>query len=69
MDDAKKWYLSKTVWGALLAVAAPLLQLAGIYLDEGMQSELAASITTIAGAAGGVLALIGRISARSALTR
>ena len=67
--DVKKWYLSKTVWGALLAVAAPLLQLAGFYIDEGMQGELAASITTIAGAAGGLLALFGRVSAKSSLTR
>ncbi|WP_180897660.1 hypothetical protein [Martelella soudanensis] len=67
--DVKKWYLSKTVWGALLAVAAPLLQLGGIYVDEGTQGELAASITTIAGATGGLLALFGRISAKSSLTR
>ncbi|MGV0818674.1 hypothetical protein V6767_01435 [Martelella sp. FLE1502] len=67
--DVKKWYLSKTVWGALLAVAAPLLQLGGIYIDDGTQSELAASITTIAGAAGGMLALFGRIAAKSSLTR
>ena len=69
MDYSKKWYLSKTVWGALLAVSAPLFQMAGIYLDAGAQSELAASITTIAGASGGLLALFGRLSAKSALTR
>ena len=69
MDYTKKWYLSKTVWGALLAVAAPLLQLAGFYLDEGARSELADSITTVLGAAGGMLALFGRISAKSSLIR
>ena len=69
MDYAKKWYLSKTVWGALLAVVAPALQLAGIYIDEGTQGELAASIATLAGVAGGLVALFGRISAKSALTR
>ncbi|MET3599249.1 hypothetical protein [Martelella mangrovi] len=69
MDYAKKWYLSKTVWGALLAVAAPLFQMGGIYLDEGMQSDLATSITTFAGASGGLLALFGRISAKDTLVR
>nr|WP_272210664.1 hypothetical protein [Marinicella sp. W31]MDC2876565.1 hypothetical protein [Marinicella sp. W31] len=69
MDFAKKWYLSKTVWGALLAILAPLFQLCGIYLDEGMQHELAASITTLVGASGGMIALLGRLSAKGMLTR
>lgn len=69
MDYAKKWYLSKTVWGALLAFSAPLLQLVGIYIDEGTQGELAAAIATVAGASGGLIALFGRISAKSSLTR
>ncbi|AJY47225.1 hypothetical protein [Martelella endophytica] len=69
MELTKKWYLSKTVWGALLAVAAPLLQYAGLHLDEGAQGELADSIIAILGAAGGLLAIIGRISAKASLVR
>ena len=69
MDYAKKWYLSKTVWGALLAIAAPLFQMGGLYLDEGMQSEVAESITTISRASGGLLALFGRMSAKRTLIR
>ncbi len=69
MDYTKKWYLSKTVWGALLAIAAPLFQMGGVYLDDGTQSELAASIATLVGASGGLVALLGRISARGALSR
>ncbi|MBB4121599.1 hypothetical protein [Martelella radicis] len=69
MDNTKKWYLSRTVWGALIAIAAPLFQMGGIYLDHGTQSELAASIATMAGASGGLVALLGRIAAKGTLTR
>ncbi|AMM85010.1 hypothetical protein JET14_12835 [Martelella lutilitoris] len=69
MDNTKKWYLSKTVWGALLAIAAPLFQMGGLYLDDGTQSELAASIATLAGASGGLVALFGRIAAKGTLSR
>ena len=69
MDYTKKWYLSKTIWGALLAVTAPLFQLVNISVDEAAQSQIADSITTIIGASGGVLALFGRLSAKASIHR
>lgn len=30
MDNMKSWYQSKTVWGALIAVLAPLLHVVGL---------------------------------------
>ncbi|MFB9951334.1 hypothetical protein ACFFP0_21005 [Rhizobium puerariae] len=63
MDGMKEWYQSKTVWGALVAVGASLLQIAGIELGPDMQADLADIAVTLAGAAGGLLAIYGRISA------
>lgn len=37
MLEMKPWYQSKTVWGALIAIAAPLLGQAG--LQVGAQSR------------------------------
>ncbi|MDP9838175.1 hypothetical protein J2T09_002942 [Neorhizobium huautlense] len=65
MDGMKAWYQSKTVWGALIAVAASLLQIMGAEVDVGTQAELADLAVTTVGAVGGLIAIYGRISARS----
>ncbi|NTF06900.1 hypothetical protein G6L37_12085 [Agrobacterium rubi] len=63
MDTVKAWYQSKTVWGALIAVLAPLLQVVGLNLPAGFEGELAEGLTTVAGGIGGLIALYGRLSA------
>ena len=63
MDDMKAWYQSKTVWGALVAVMAPLLQVVGLNLPRGFEGELVEGLMTVAGGVGGVIALYGRLSA------
>lgn len=67
MQDSKNWYQSKTVWGGLIAVAAPLLDLAGLPIDAGMQTELADRMVVFIGAVGGLLAIWGRLTANSAI--
>ena len=67
MDAMKEWYQSKTVWGALIAVTASLLQVAGIELGADMQSDLADIAVTLTGAAGGLLAIYGRVTAQSGI--
>lgn len=67
MEDVKQWYLSKTVWGGLLAVAASALQLKGLQLGAGDQSAIADSVVSIAGALGGIVAVYGRVTAKSAI--
>ena len=59
----KNWYQSKTVWGAVVVILASVLRLAGIEFGPAEQAELTDAITTIAGAAGGLLALYGRLTA------
>ena len=63
MDGMKFWYQSKTVWGALIAIAASALQLAGIEMNGDVQADLAEIAVTLAGAAGGLLAIYGRVTA------
>ncbi|MBP2460517.1 MULTISPECIES: hypothetical protein [unclassified Rhizobium] len=63
MDGTKAWYQSKTIWGALIAVAAPLAHVAGVEINADAQGELADILVTFAGAFGGLLALYGRIVA------
>jgi uncharacterized membrane protein len=63
MDGTKAWYQSKTIWGALIAIAAPLAQVIGLQLNADMQGELADIAVTFAGAIGGLLALYGRLVA------
>ena len=67
MDNTKAWYQSKTVWGALIAVLAPLLHMVGLNLPTGFETELAEGLATVAGAVGGLIALYGRLSATSAI--
>jgi hypothetical protein len=63
MDDTKQWYLSKTVWGGLIAVLASLLQATGVDIDPGMQDALADHLVALAGAVGGLVAIYGRFAA------
>jgi hypothetical protein len=63
MIDAKPWYLSKTVWGAVIAIGASFAGLAGLHIDSSVQASLVDAAFQIASAAGGLIALLGRISA------
>ena len=63
MIEEKAWYLSKTIWGSIIAVAASLLSSAGLSIGGGMQSQLAEAAVQLAGALGGLFAIYGRLSA------
>lgn len=67
MDGMKSWYYSRTVWGAMVAVFAPLLNLAGLPVTPDVQPELVELLVTGAGAIGGLVALYGRLFATSVL--
>lgn len=67
MIESKPWYLSKTVWGAGLAVLASLLHLSGVELGLEEQGALADGLVALFGALGALFAVYGRISARHAI--
>ncbi|MCV3738600.1 hypothetical protein OCK02_20530 [Rhizobium sp. TRM96647] len=61
--ETKVWYLSRTVWGGILAIAASVLNLAGIEISGADQAELADKMTALMAAAGGIVAVAGRLAA------
>jgi hypothetical protein len=63
MEEMKQWYLSKTVWGALIAILASLLPAMGAELGADAQSQLADNLVSLAGAIGGLIAIYGRLTA------
>jgi len=67
MEDTKPWYFSRTVWGALIAIAASIGSAFGIMLGVVEQATLTDAILQIVGAVGAVVALYGRLSARQVL--
>ncbi|MGG7518523.1 hypothetical protein ACQ3G6_11610 [Allorhizobium undicola] len=64
MNETKPWYVSRTVWGALVAIAAAGLHMSGIDLAVADQAALSDQLVALAGAAGGLLALYGRLRAK-----
>lgn len=67
MGELKNWYMSKTVWGGLVAILASCANLLGLDIAPHEQSGLVDGLTALAAAAGGLVAIWGRISARKRL--
>ena len=59
----KPWYLSKTVWGSLVAILAALAGLFDVDLDAATQARAVEMIVQAIGALGGLVALVGRFRA------
>jgi len=64
---SKTWLQSKTIWGALIAIAASVAGLAGVGIEAGEEAEIVEGIISLVAAGGGILAIIGRIAVRSRL--
>ena len=65
MTDTKRWWESKGVWGGIVSVIAFAASLAGYTLSDIDQATLAMLLPGIASGVGGVLAIFGRIKAKS----
>ena len=63
MEDIKTWYQSRTIWGAVIAVAASLAHAGGYNLSAADQGQLADALVSLAGTAGGLMAIWGRMKA------
>lgn len=63
MEDTKKWYMSKSVWGGMIAVVAAVAGAFGYMLSPEDQASLTDAAVVVAGAVGGVLAVYGRVKA------
>ena len=59
----KAWYMSKGVWGGLIAIAAAVAGAFGIAVSPEDQASLAEAAVVVASAVGGALAIVGRVMA------
>ena len=60
----KPWYLSRTIWASIVAVLTGLAGLTGFPLDGLDNQALVDHLLQSAGAISGVIAIIGRLSAK-----
>lgn len=67
MNDLKTWYMSKTVWGGVVAILASCANLLGLEIAHEDESGIVDGLTALAAAIGGLIAIWGRISARARL--
>ena len=65
MTDIKPWWQSKTLWGAIMTIGSAALGLAGLELGETDREALIELLTSLGAVIGGVIAIFGRITARS----
>ena len=65
MTDMKPWWQSKTLWGAIVAIASSALGLAGLELGEADAETLTGLLTSLGAAIGGIVAIVGRLKAKS----
>jgi hypothetical protein len=66
MNDTKPWYESIAVWGGLIACLSPLLRLLGYEVDTVQATDL---LTECGSLVGGVLAIVGRITATKLIAK
>ena len=65
MTDIKPWWQSKTLWGAIVTLASSVLGLAGLELGKADADALTGLLTSLGGAIGGIIAIVGRVRAKS----
>jgi len=65
MEIFKPWYLSRTIWASGVAVIATLAGAVGFPLEATDVAALPDAILQAVAAVAGVVAIIGRVSARS----
>lgn len=65
MTDMKPWWQSKTLWGAIVAIASSVFGLAGLEFGEADAEVLTGLLTSLGVALGGIIAIVGRLKAKS----
>lgn len=69
MENLKQWWQSKTMWAGIVTLVVGLLGSLGLADLEGQQGDIVEKIMQIITAAGGLLAIIGRATAKSAIVK
>ena len=61
--DSKSWWMSRAVWGGIVAVLAGIAGAGGYVLSPEDQDQFVNLAVPVASAVGGVVAIIGRVLA------
>lgn len=67
--QSKPWYASKTIWGGLVALLAGLAGVFGYGVSAEAQTTLTESLVGIGASIGGLIAVYGRVTAKSAINK
>lgn len=65
MTTSKPWYLSRTIWASIVTVLTGTAGLAGLSVDGADGQTLTDAVLQLIGAASGVIAILGRLSAKA----
>jgi hypothetical protein len=65
MDRIKPWYLSRTIWAGLVAIAVSTAGVFDYAIEEADAGALSDALMQTIGALAGLFAIFGRITARS----
>lgn len=63
MTESKPWYMSRTIWASLVAVAAALSSAFGHTIDMGTQSQLTEAAMQVVAVGASLVAVFGRFAA------
>jgi hypothetical protein len=67
MEDYKRWYTSRAVWGAIVAMISSIMLMSGHHLTPDMQGAMIELGLQAGSLIGGGLALYGRLTAKKAI--
>ncbi|MEM6666532.1 MAG: N-acetylmuramidase domain-containing protein [Pseudomonadota bacterium] len=68
MTDAKPWFKSRAIWGALTTIAASIAGFAGLQVEPQIVEQATSQIVLLLSAGGGLLSLVGRVFATSRIS-
>lgn len=63
MQETKPWYLSKTIWAAVVSVLATIATFFGYPTDEALRQSITNGILQFVAALAGMVAIFGRLAA------
>ena len=67
MNETKDWYKSKAVWGGIVAAVSGMLVMFGVGAVEGEEESIVELIMQAVAIVGGIVAIVGRLVAKSRL--
>lgn len=68
MTDNKPWYLSKTIWAALVSIIATAATFFGFTIDDNLRESLSGGLLQLVTAIAGIVAIFGRVSASTKIS-